>query len=693
MKGVTKDVISEVRARASLQEVISEVVVLKRSGKEFKGLCPFHKEKTPSFHVNTDKGIFKCFGCNEGGDVFAFVQKTKGVGFYEAVRDLAHKYGVQLVETEEEKKEHDKRNAVFMLYEQACVYYQRLLKDPTEGASAREYLKDRGINEETIEKFRIGYASNTWDGLLSYLTNNANTSAKSLEEAGLVRMRQSGTNHFDLFRNRLMIPICDERGRVIAFGGRTLGDDQIKYLNSPETPIYHKGKHLFGLNLAKEHIKKKDSVIVAEGYFDAITPHQFGFSNTVATLGTALTSDQAKLLVRYTDSKKVYLSFDADEAGQRAVQRGIETWSKIAQGIGIKLRVIRIPGGKDPDECLTKGDNGDAVFGKAIEEAPLLIEYQIDKLLKNISLDSHVGKIEAARSVVPVLASIKNAVERAEYIRETAERIRVSEEELFSDIRVYRRENKLDTGNSMNPFSSQNYQSSKQNKNYGNFKNKPGFKNNNQFGQKGNQNAYNRQNHGFENRNQSENRPLRRGSTPQGFKEAEKNLLSLYLTSKEDYKRVFDSMLEDHLLTPEHQKIKETIEGIGTNFDSVEDLRGQLQDRLAPDDSISGPLTEIIFKSEQIQKQNLPVDVVVMECKSRILKERLTSLTREARVKFNQASDEGEEIEIQTAIRTLIQLTVELESSKSLKELDSLRNKIKPLEDKYIQRPNTESLV
>lgn len=713
MKGVNSDVISEVRARANIQEVISEVVVLKRSGKEYKGLCPFHNEKTPSFHVNTDKGIFKCFGCNEGGDVFAFVQKTKGIGFYDSVRELAGKYGVQLVETEQERIEHDKKSQVFMLYEQAAVYYQKLLLDSQEGVQARDYLKKRGITEETINKFRLGYAPNVWDGLLSYLTGNSNVSQQSLAEAGLVRKKQNGNSHFDLFRNRLMIPICDDRGRVIAFGGRTLGDDQIKYLNSPETPIYHKGKHLFALNLAKEHIKKQDSVIVVEGYFDAITPHQYGFSNTVATLGTALTVEQAKLLVRYTDSKKVYLSFDSDDAGQRATKRGVETLGQIAEGIGIELRIIRVPGGKDPDECLTSHEDGKETFSNAIENAPLLLDYQIEEALSGVNLKSHTGRIDAAKKVVPVVSVIKNAVARVEYIRQLAGQINIREEELLSDVRQYRREHRLDTESRFGQ--NQGYR----NNNYGSgYKNqsgqgRPPFKskdkgsdysgsskfngNSNSGGYRKNENQGSyppRQEQGrYQSQPQQMNPLMKRSSAPSGHTEAEKELLSLYLTSREDYKRVYDSMLEEKLLTPEHQKIKDTIEGIGTNFDTMEDLRCRLQDRLAPDERASAYLTEIILRADLIKKQDMPIDVVLIDYRSRILKERLTSLIQHTRSRFSQASSDSEETEIQTTINKLHQLTVELGRSKSLDELVTLKNKIEPIEAKYIKRPNTESIV
>ncbi len=433
MKTINTEVIAQVRQRANIMEVVSEVVVLKRVGKDYKGLCPFHKEKTPSFYVNPEKGIFKCFGCGEGGDVFAFVQKAKGLEFVESVRQLANQFGVNLIETEEERTEYKKRSLFLLLYEQACEFYSKLLKDPAQGAVARQYLANRGIGEEIIQKFRLGYAPASWDALINYLSVNNKVAAATLEEAGLVRHKAEGNGYFDLFRHRLMIPTADEQGRIIAFGGRTLGDDQVKYLNSPETPIYKKGEHLFAFHLAKESIKAKDAVIVVEGYFDAITAHMFGFTNTVASLGTALTNEQGKLLVRHTESKRVYLAFDADSAGERATEKGAQILEQVAQGVGIDLRVVSLIGGKDPDECL-RAKEGISQFNQALEKSKSLTEYELDQALAQCDSKTRDGRIEAAGKVVPILARIKNAVARSEYIRQMASKLDIQEESLLSDV-------------------------------------------------------------------------------------------------------------------------------------------------------------------------------------------------------------------------------------------------------------------
>lgn len=786
LKGVTSEVIAEVRMRAGILEVISETVVLKRAGKDYKGLCPFHGEKTPSFHVNAEKGIFKCFGCGEGGDVFAFVQKTKGLDFIDSVRELARKYGVKLAESVEDRKEYDRRSQILMLYQQASEYYLRLLRDPVEGAFARKYLEDRGLSGETIEKFKLGYAPNSWDGLLRFLTEKTKVSAATLEEAGLVRRRQESSGHYDLFRNRLMIPICDSEGRVIAFGGRTLGDDQVKYLNSPETPIYHKGLHLFGFNLAKEAIKSKDSVIVVEGYFDAITSHQFGFTNTVATLGTALTEQQSKLLVRYTESKRVYLSFDADAAGVRAVERGIEMLSQIAEGIGIELRVIAIPGGKDPDECLRSGPTGVTSFQAAIDKAALMVDYQLEQAVKGIDLHSRLGRIDAARKIVPILALIKNAVGRGEYIRLWAMKLQVREEEILADVGQYRRANRMDR----EAYSYNNKQGQFRNGQYSQNQYSQNQYSQNQYSQnKYSQGGYQRQYKqnapepelekdpflevgdavladdssmnsfrgeefekevkvaksgapprqmrieppqytnsgpppfqpqsqqfgGFKknNKNFKKGKPekdiadeetmpmplsamgpaMRRGPLS-GSMEAERQLLALYLTSREDYDIAYAALAEERFLSPSHQEIKNAVYGVGTTFSTIEDLQYQLMDRLAPDPTATKSLVEVILKCEEFRKQKVPVQVVLKESRARLIKERLSLLITGARGQLSIEEDESRATQLQGRIKELSTLdSMVLPKIETLEELEDLKRKLDAIEDEINSSDKTETHV
>jgi DNA primase catalytic core len=678
--GVTKEVLAEVRSRANIVDEVAESVVLKRAGGQYRGLCPFHKEKTPSFNVSAEKGIFKCYGCGEGGDVFAFVQKIRGFSFIDAVRYLANKYGVQLVESVEQREEQDKRAMIRSLYEETCLYFQSLLAHPDEGYIAREYLAARGMDQSTIEKFRMGYAPNAWDGLLTYLTRKMSVSQQLLEEAGLVRQKQGGTSYYDLFRHRLMVPICDGEGRVIAFGGRTLGDDQVKYINSPESPIYKKGEHLFAFNLAKEAIRKNDSVIVVEGYFDAITPHQYGFTNTVATLGTAMTEAQARLLIRYTESKRVYLSFDSDAAGQKAVERGVETLSQIAEGVGIELRIIRIPGGKDPDECLraTEPPGGVEGFTRALETAPLITDWQIEDAIKGIEVRSHTGRIEASKRVIPIVGRIKSAAARVEYVRQCASLLNIREEELLVDVRQFRKDQRLDTDVRNSPFQPQNGQGFQGKGGNGFQKGGNGF-------QKGGGGKGGRGN--FKGKEEQEGAPLTRRSREiagHGLMNAERQLLAHYLVSRDDLEMVSNALGDWTLLTPEHQEIKSAIEGIGTQFNTMEDLQYKLMDRLAGLEDLRTPLTEIILKVEEIRKQNLPVSVVISDYKGKILLERLTSVINKMRQLLGMTNDDAAARDIMTKISELNQLNkVELLSAKTLEDLDDLKRKIEAVETAY----------
>ncbi len=631
LKAVTTEVISEVRNRASIVEIVSDVVVLKRTGKTYKGLCPFHNEKTPSFHVNPDRGIFICFGCGEKGDVFAFVQKTKSLGFGEVVRDLAHRFGVQLVETTEDRRDYDRRTLILMLYQQASEYFRRLLRDPSEGLVARDYLNRRGVTEEIIEQFQLGYAPNTWDGLLTYLTSANKVTPETLAEAGLVRHKQETNRHYDLFRHRLMIPIHDDQGRVIAFGGRTLCDDQVKYINSPESPIYIKGDHLFAFHQAKESIKQRDGVIVVEGYFDAITAHQFGYSQTVATLGTALTERQAKLLVRYTESKRVYMCFDADAAGEKAVTRGTQTISQIAEGIGIELKVIRVPGGKDPDECL-RGDgenSGAAAFEQALNTAQLLIEYRLDQAVAGIDIKTHTGRIDASRLIVPILADIKNAVGRGEYIRQWSMRLAVKEEDLLFDVGQFRRSSRA---------------------------------------------AFQSPQDG-----PARSRAAQKNAPKAGYIEAERTLLALYLMSKDDHQAVQEALNDEKLVQPIHQRIKEAIDGVG-KFTTVDDFQYRLMDRLATDAEASKILVDVIMKVEELTRQNSPREVILKEARARILKEIITEGQNKLRALLPTVSLDEEQAQLQSKIIQLKQLETQmLRCAQTDDELADFRRRIDSL--------------
>ena len=486
------------------------------------------------------------------------------------------------------------------------------------------------------------------------MTDANKVSNQTLEEAGLVRRRSEGTSYFDLFRHRLIIPICDDQGRVIAFGGRTLGDDQIKYLNSPETALYTKGQHLFAFNLAKEAIKAKDAVIVVEGYFDAITPHQCGFTNTVATLGTALTVQQAKMLVRYTDSKRVFLSFDSDAAGVKAVERGVETLNEVAEGVGIELRVISLPGSKDPDECLRLPD-GSELFQKAIDEAPRLLDHQINKALAKVNYQTHTGKIEAAKDVLAILANIRNAVARGEYIRQVALRIGVREEELLSDVSEYRREHRLG-------------QSERVANNAGSSWQRPGS----QIGV-----------------------PAQRlAPSMDGTADAERRLLALFLMSREDHLSATNALPDEHFISPPHQLIKEAIYGIGSSFNNIDDLQHKLMDRLAPEKDAAAALVEVILKADEMRKQNAPVDVIIREARGRLIKERLSKLIKGLRANVASANDENDSMRFQSKIAELTKLErVVLPTISDIGELNELQRRLNELVAAPNGAPGMETMV
>lgn len=431
------DPVEIVRDRADLLEIIGEAVVLKRSGRNYLGLCPFHGEKTPSFNVNPEKKIFRCFGCGEGGDVFAFVMKFHRLGFRESLKLLAERYGVMLTEPDGETA--DERSAIRHATELAAQWFQRMLQNETAGKEARSYLVDRGMAPELQARFGLGYAPKEWDALHSYL-NAQKIPASVQEDAGLVRARKNESGYYDYFRGRLIFPITADMGAVIAFGARAIfAGDEPKYLNSPDTMLYHKGRHLYGLPLAKTSIKSKDRVLLMEGYMDVMAAHQAGFTEAVGVLGTALTPHQAKSLLRY--SKRVIVAYDADRAGQAATERGIGTLEEVTGGTDLDVRVLRIPTGKDPDEFLRL--HGSEAFETLVLEAKTLIQYQLDRAIEGVGpLDTPEGKEAAAKAVRPVLNRVTSKVLRDELYTNLAKRLGISRNALLLEIEGDLRHNK-----------------------------------------------------------------------------------------------------------------------------------------------------------------------------------------------------------------------------------------------------------
>jgi len=399
--------IDEVRERNDIVDVISEYVLLKPQGKGFVGLCPFHAEKTPSFHVNPEKQLYHCFGCGAGGNVFTFIMAMEKLDFVEAVKFLAERAGMALPQTtdaEEFIRSKSRRERIYQINRETARYYHRMLFSP-EGGQALSYLKSRGLDLNTIRKFGIGYAPDGWENAKQHLLG-LGFEEELLIQSGIVVSSKGRT--YDRFRNRVIFPIIKPRGLVVGFGGRVLDDSLPKYLNSPESPVFHKSSTLFGLNLIRAG-SSLDHMIIAEGYMDVVTLHQFGFKNAVASLGTSLTQHQAKLIRRYT--QQVYIAYDGDVAGQKATLRGLD----ILQDAGLRVKVILFPEGMDPDEVLRK--YGAEFFKKLMDKAVSLVDYKLDKLRSQYDLNTPEGRARYATEAARILIQVPNLLERDVHIQ------------------------------------------------------------------------------------------------------------------------------------------------------------------------------------------------------------------------------------------------------------------------------------
>lgn len=393
---VQRHTIDAIRDRADLVEVVSQVVTLKRKGTTYLGLCPFHQEKSPSFNVVPHKGIFHCFGCGEGGDVFRFIMKTRGVGFMDAVKELGQLYGIQVEDREISPEEHRRQQKVAGLHdvvEIAAQYFHSVLQTRPEGAAARAYLEKRGITADSITRFRLGFAPDSWDALVDHL-HRQGVPADMAVAAGLAKPRERGNGLYSWFRGRLMIPILDGRGRVVAFGGRVMEGDGPKYINSPESEIYQKSKTLFALSQARNAIQRRDRVLVVEGYFDVISLHQAGFEEAVAACGTSLTVEHLATLQRLT--RKAIALFDADAAGVRAAVRSLEMFLNA----GIEPLRLDLGDAKDPDEYIVK-HGGDAFDGLLKGAEPLFNLVLRDAAARNGN--SPLGRQRALDELLPAL--------------------------------------------------------------------------------------------------------------------------------------------------------------------------------------------------------------------------------------------------------------------------------------------------
>jgi len=443
---ISEDKIAEIRERAPIVEVIGNYVALKKSGNSLKGLCPFHNEKTPSFYVHPSRGFYHCFGCKASGDIFSFLMHVEGKTFPEVARDLAEQTGVQLpvydpqreAEFQRNKKQSDR---LASLMEKATDFYCSQLHDHPDGGIARKEFSDRGTSEESASKFRLGYAPHGWDSLVRFLERTGASPADA-EAVGLIVPRRSGRGHYDRFRHRLMFPIADVHGKVVAFSGRALDpapsmeeqkEPPAKYLNSPENQLYHKGEVLYGLHEGRVEIRREDATVLCEGNFDLVALHQAGFQNAVAPMGTAFTEAHARLIKRF--AQKVVLLFDGDKAGRKAVREAYTVVSKA----GLEAHVVTLPQGADPDSFLR--EQGAESLRTRIVSAPTIIEYLIDDAAATVEPNPH-AKADAIAKLGPILAQVESPIERGLYVERAARKFGIT------DVGLVRRELRRGLGRS-----------------------------------------------------------------------------------------------------------------------------------------------------------------------------------------------------------------------------------------------------
>ncbi len=420
----------EIKQKLNIVDIVGEYVQLKKAGQNYRACCPFHNEKTPSFMVSEEKQIFKCFGCSEGGDVFSFIMKIEGIEFIDALKLLADKAGVEL--RRQDPKEQTKRNRILEILDLTSKFFNKALFESKEGKIARDYLAKRKMESITQDEFMIGYSPDSWDMLTRFLKRKG-FKDEEIAESGLVVRKDNGLGYYDRFRGRLMFPIWDVHGNVIGFGGRVLiGDEkQAKYINSPQGFVYDKSRILYGINKARQEIRKKDQAIVVEGYMDTITSHEAGIKNVVSASGTALTGEQIDLLKRYTNN--LVLSFDMDAAGDLATKRGID----MAQIKGMNIKILQVPSGKDPDECIKENVE---LWKESIKSAKSIMDYYFENILKNLDLNKVEDKKFAAAGLLAQIKNIPDKIEQVHYLQKLAGLLNVEENILRETMNKQRNE-------------------------------------------------------------------------------------------------------------------------------------------------------------------------------------------------------------------------------------------------------------
>ncbi len=420
---IPSHIIDEIRERADILSIVGEYVKLRKTGKNFIGLCPFHSEKTASFTVSPEKKLFHCFGCGEGGNIFAFIMKTENASFAEAAKILGEKTGIDVPDAS--GRIEGKWSALEEVVRLASEHFQNTLRDEHAGKMARNYIADRGLADEVVKAFKLGWAEDSWESLIRYLVQKG-VHPNDIEKAGLAVPKEGG-GFYDRFRGRLMFPVENHRGLTVGFGGRTLGDIQPKYINSPETPIYNKGYILYGMDLSKDFIRKESTAVVVEGYMDAISCFQAGIKNVVASMGTALTDNQVKLLGRF--SSNIILAYDTDLAGETATKRGVD----LLKAAGLAVKVAKVSSGKDPDQLIR--EKGPAAFKKVVDEATPWLMYSINAVLERSDLKEIESKAKAIRSIAGIISTEPDRLVRAEYINYAASRLGTNAENIAAEVK------------------------------------------------------------------------------------------------------------------------------------------------------------------------------------------------------------------------------------------------------------------
>ena len=444
------EVIDEIRNRLDILDVVQSRVVLKKKGQNYWGCCPFHNEKTPSFSVNVNKGIFKCFGCGEGGDAISFLMKINNQSFNDVIKDLAQEFGIELPTSSGNSKQYtEEKEKIKTLLQKACDYFNNNLKTNPDAKKALDYLYKRGITDEIIDEYKLGYSSKGYTELQKMFKSEFTPDV--MTKAGLIIKTEKG-DVVDRFRHRIMIPIRDEKSSVIAFGARAIEQEQNpKYLNSPDTPLYNKSRILYGIDVAKNKMVEDDYVVIMEGYFDVISAQAAGLKNTVASCGTALTVDHIKLIAKYSKSRKIYLSFDTDAAGLKATKRSTDVIKEAFQGLGnikmfdqtysslndekytCEIRVIAPFDSKDPDEYIR--EFGIEQYKKYIKKAPLLLDFELEQSLKEYKSDfSPTDKLQLVKKIMPLIEEIPNNIVQNEYIKLVSDRINIDEQALSREV-------------------------------------------------------------------------------------------------------------------------------------------------------------------------------------------------------------------------------------------------------------------